>query len=42
MQDKPNHVGVWPIGGTIHDWIREGSSSKWTQAVKSVVLKWKG
>ena len=42
VQDKPNHVGVWPIGGTMQDWIDAGSSSKWTQAVKSVVIKWKG
>ena len=42
VQDKPNHVGVWPVGGTMQDWIDAGSNSKWTQAVKSVVLKWKG
>lgn len=42
MQDKPNHVGVWPVDGTMDDWIKAGSSSKWTQAVKSVVIKWKG
>ena len=42
VQDKPNHVGVWPIGGTMQDWVNAGSTSKWTQAVKSVVIKWKG
>ena len=42
VQDKPNHVAVWPVGGTMQDWIKEGSSSKWTQAVKSVVIPWKG
>ena len=42
IQDKPGHVGVWPIGGTMEDWINEGSSSKWTIAVKSVVVKWDG
>ena len=42
VQDKPNHVGVWPVGGTMQDWIDAGPNSKWTQAVKSVVITWKG
>lgn len=42
IQDKPTHVSVYPIGGTMDDWINIGSSSIWTQAVKSVVVKWDG
>ena len=33
---------VYPIGGTTTDWVNAGSSSIWTQAVKSVVVKWDG
>ena len=40
VKDKPTHVSVKPIGGTVEDWINAGSSSAWTQAVKSVVIKW--
>ena len=42
VQDSPTHVSVRPIGGTIKEWNEEGSSSIWTQAVKSVVVKWDG
>ena len=42
VTDGANHVSVRPVGGTIKDWIDAGSSSKWTQAVKSVVVKWDG
>lgn len=42
IQDGPSHVSVRPIGGSMDDWIEQGSSSKWTQAVKSVVIKWDG
>lgn len=42
VHDGPTHVSVRPIGGTMDDWINSGSSSIWTQAVKSVVVKWDG
>ncbi len=42
VQDKPGYVSVYPIGGTTEDWINEGTDSKWTKAVKSVVVKWDG
>lgn len=31
---------IRPVGGTMDDWISAGSNSVWTQAVKSVVIKW--
>ncbi len=42
VKDGLTHVSVRPIGGTMSDWINEGSSSIWTQAVKSAVVKWDG
>lgn len=42
VRDNALHVIVRPIGGTMDDWINAGSSSVWTQAVKSVVVKWDG
>ena len=42
VRDRATHVSVRPIGGTMDDWINAGSSSVWTQAVKSVVIKWDG
>ena len=42
VRDNALHVSVRPIGGTMDDWINAGSSSVWTQAVKSVVVKWDG
>lgn len=30
------------VGATMKDWINAGSGSIWTQAVKSVVVKWDG
>ena len=42
VKDGATHVSVKPIGGTMEDWINAGSSSHWTQAVKSVVIKWDG
>ena len=42
VQDGPSHVSVRPVGATMEDWIRAGSGSIWTQAVKSVVVKWGG
>ena len=40
VQDGPTHVSVRPVDGTMEEWIKEGSNSKWTQAVKSVVIRW--
>ena len=42
VQDGPSHVSVYPIGGTMADWVNAGSGSIWTQAVKASVAKWKG
>lgn len=42
VQDGPTHVSVRPVGAPIEAWINAGSSSIWTQAVKSVVIKWDG
>ena len=42
VRDGATHVSVRPIGGTMDDWISAGSSSIWTQAVKSVTVKWDG
>jgi len=40
VKDGAGHVSVHHIGGTLEDWHNAGSSSVWTQAVKSVVVKW--
>ncbi len=42
MKHGADHVSVYPVGGTLEDWYNEGSSSIWTQAVKSVIVKWDG
>lgn len=42
VRDGVTHVSVIPIGGTMENRINAGSSSVWTQAVKSVVIKWDG
>ena len=42
VKDGVTHVSVRPVSGTMEDWINAGSSSIWTQAVKSVVIKWDG
>ena len=42
VQDGATHVSVYPVGGTMSDWVSAGSSSIWTQAVKSVIIKWDG
>ena len=42
VPDGATHVSVYPIGGTMADWVNAGSGSIWTQAVKSVVIKWDG
>jgi len=40
--DGPNHVSVYPIGGSMRNWIDQGANSIWTQTVKSKVVKWDG
>jgi len=42
VKDGPTHVSVYPVGGTIAQWRSLGASSIWTQAIKSVVIKWDG
>ena len=42
VQDGPTHVSVYPVEGTMADWVGAGPSSVWTYAVKSVVVKWDG
>ena len=42
VKDGTTHVSVRPVGATMEDWINAGSGSIWTQAVKSVVIKWDG
>lgn len=42
VQDGPTHVSVRPVGATTEDWINAGPGSIWTQAVKSVIIKWDG
>ena len=42
VRDNVTHVSVRPVGGTMEDWINAGADSVWTQAVKSVVIKWDG
>ena len=42
VKDGVNHVSVFTVGGTLEDWHNVGSSSVWTQALKSVVIKWGG
>ena len=38
--DAFGNVSVVPVGVSIQTWINAGSGSIWTQAVKSVVVKW--
>lgn len=40
VKDGVNHVSVFPVGDTLEDWHNVGSSSVWTRAIKSVVIKW--
>ena len=42
IRDGKTHVSVRPVGGSMQDWIDAGAASIWTQAVKSVVVKWDG
>ena len=41
-QDRPGHVRVDPVFGTLADWRAGGSTHPCTIAVKSVVVKWDG
>ncbi len=42
VQDGTSHVSVRLVGVPMEACINAGSSSIWTQAVKSVVIKWNG
>ena len=42
VPDGATNVSVYPVNGTMADWVNAGSGSIWTQAVKSVVIKWDG
>ena len=42
VYDGGTHISVRPVGASVEDWINAGSGSIWTQAVKSVVVKWDG
>ncbi len=42
IPDKPNHICVYPLGGTMEDWYNAGPNSKWSLAVESVCIKWDG
>ena len=42
VKDGKTHVSVMPVGATMDEWIAAGSDSIWTQAVKSVVIKYSG
>ena len=40
VQDGATHISVYPVGGSMQDWVEAGANSAWTQAVKSVVSKY--
>jgi hypothetical protein len=40
VQDSPNHISVYPVGGTLAEWYAAGPSSGWTQALQSVCIRW--
>ena len=42
VKDGTNHVSVRPVDATMEDWINAGPDSVWTQAIKSVIVKWDG
>lgn len=42
IQDGTAPVSVIPVRATIKEWHDAGSSSIWTTAIKSVVIKWDG
>ena len=42
VRDGATHVSVYPVGGTMSDWVNAGPTSIWTQAVKSVTIRWDG
>ena len=42
FRDGSHHISVYPVGGKMSDWVKAGSSSIWTKAVKSVTVKWDG
>ncbi len=40
IQDSKTHVSVYPIGGTMEDWIKQGTNSIWTGELIQVTKKW--
>ena len=42
VKDGAFHVSIYPTGSTIKGWYNAGSSSIWTQTLKSIVIKWDG
>lgn len=40
IQGSKTHVSVYPIGGTMEDWIKQGTNSIWTGALIQVTKKW--
>lgn len=42
VHDRPGHVSVKPVGASVETWGKAGPNSIWTQAVKSVVIRWDG
>lgn len=41
VKDGANHYSIYP-GVTIKQWRDAGSTSIWTQTLKSIVVKWDG
>lgn len=40
--DGVDHISVFPVGASLKQWHDAGTSSVWTQSLKSVVRKWGG
>lgn len=38
-KDGATHISVVPVNASVDDWIAAGSSSIWTQTLKSVLIK---
>lgn len=38
-KDGVTHISVVPVNASVDDWIAAGSSSIWTQTLKSVLIK---
>ena len=37
--DGPTHVSVYPVGGTVEGWKREGTTSIWTRTLMTISIK---